>query len=103
VSEQPARVCGHWIGSEHRYCRTTDGVRHYLPGYRCPAHTPRALRGLAEIPPGPGLPAGAWTTVSPLNESRVHDALAIVSGKRRASQAARRAALTVVASRGEWL
>jgi hypothetical protein len=52
----PKTQCGHWIGAESRYCRESHGVRHYLPGYRCPQHTPRALQGLPEIPPGPGWP-----------------------------------------------
>lgn len=52
----PPTQCGHWIGSESRYCRATDGVRRYIPGHRCPVHTPNALRGLPETPPGPGWP-----------------------------------------------
>lgn len=95
TSRAPA-VCGHWIGGEQRHCGAADQVRHYLPGYRCPAHTPNALRGLPEIPPGPGVPAGAWTTPSPLNESRVHDAQAVASGKRRSNPAAYRAAQAAV-------
>ncbi|WP_200309101.1 hypothetical protein [Streptomyces adelaidensis] len=57
VQRRPSGVCSHWIGAEARYCNTADGVRRYLPGYRCPAHTPRALQGLPEFPPGPGIPA----------------------------------------------
>lgn len=53
----PNTQCGHWIGSEQRYCRSDDTIRRYLQGYRCPMHTPRALQGLPEIPPGPGIPA----------------------------------------------
>ena len=49
--------CGHWIGPERRHCKEVDGVRLYIPGRRCPAHTPNALRGLPETPPGPGWPA----------------------------------------------
>lgn len=52
----PNTQCGHWIGAESRYCRAEKGLRHYLPGYRCPQHTPRALQGLPEIPTGPGWP-----------------------------------------------
>jgi hypothetical protein len=52
----PNTQCGHWIGDEHRYCRQDEGLRHYLTGYRCPSHTPRALQGLPEIPAGPGWP-----------------------------------------------
>jgi hypothetical protein len=88
--------CAHWIGAEHRHCGSTDNVRLYLTGDRCPAHTPRALQGLDEIPPGPGLPAAAWTTPSPLNDSRVHDNQAVASGKRRSNPHAYRAAQAAV-------
>lgn len=90
------RECTHWIGAEHRHCHATDGVRPYLTGLRCPAHTPNALRGLPEVPPGPGMPAGAWTTPSPLNESRVADARAVASGKRRSNPQTYRAAQAAV-------
>lgn len=57
VSKRPvAGVCGHWLGAEFRYCRATEGVRRYITGFCCPLHTPRALQGLSEIPPGPGWP-----------------------------------------------
>ncbi|MCX5522251.1 hypothetical protein OG342_05130 [Streptomyces bobili] len=70
-----------------------DGrVRFYLTGWKCDIHAPWALAGLAEPTPGPGLPAAAWTTPSPLSDSRVHDARAIASGKRRSNPAAYRAA-----------
>jgi hypothetical protein len=49
--------CGHWIGAERRHCREGDGVRQYLPGPRCPAHSPAALAGRPEPQPGPGIPA----------------------------------------------
>lgn len=90
------RRCAHWIGAEARHCATTDGVRPYLTGLCCPLHTPNALRGLDEAPPGPGMPAAAWTTPSPLSDSRVHDARAIASGKRRSSPNAYRAAQAAV-------
>ncbi len=48
--------CSHWVGAELRYCRATDGVRFFVPGHRCPAHTPNALKGLPEVPAGPGWP-----------------------------------------------
>ncbi|MFC7909030.1 hypothetical protein [Streptomyces nigra] len=91
-SERGPVECTHWVGAEQRHCRSTDHVRLYLIGPRCPDHTPRALQGRPEIPPGPGLPPGAWTTPSPLAASRVHDAQAIASGKRRSSPQAYRAA-----------
>jgi hypothetical protein len=71
-------------------------ARLYPAGWRCNRHTPNAVRGLPELPPGPGMPAGAWLTPSPLSDSRVHDARAIASGKRRAGQAAYRAAQQAV-------
>jgi hypothetical protein len=42
------------------------------------------------------MPAAAWTTPSPLSDSRVHDARAIASGKRRSSPNAYRAAQAAV-------
>ncbi|GAA0439417.1 hypothetical protein Aca07nite_49040 [Actinoplanes capillaceus] len=45
-----AVACGHWIGGEGRYCLAADHVRPYLPGPRCPAHTPAALVGRADAP-----------------------------------------------------
>ena len=48
--------CDHWIGAERRHCKDVAGVRRFLPGFRCPAHTPRALQDLPEFPPGPGWP-----------------------------------------------
>lgn len=57
VTLRPAAgVCSHWIGAESRYCQLGDGVRRYVPGFRCPTHTPAALQGKPEIPPGPGWP-----------------------------------------------
>ena len=58
VTLRPAAgACSHWIGTESRYCQLQDGVRRYVPGFRCPAHTPNALQGKPEIPPGPGWPS----------------------------------------------
>ncbi|MEV8042433.1 hypothetical protein AB0P02_01130 [Streptomyces griseoluteus] len=67
-------------------------ARLYPCGWRCNTHAPWALAGQPEPKPGPGLPARAWTTPSPLNDSRVHDARAIASGKRRSSPQAYRTA-----------
>ncbi len=55
----PAR-CRHWIGGEHRYCLAADQLRPYLPGPRCPAHTPAALAGQ---PDPPSIPYTEETTV----------------------------------------
>ena len=99
---EQARECTHWIGSERRHCKAVDGVRAYLTGPRCPAHTPSALKGLPEPKPGPGYPAGAWTTPSPISDSRVHDARAVASGKRRASPHTYRAAQAAVREGRGW-
>ncbi|WP_432010143.1 hypothetical protein [Streptomyces cucumeris] len=87
--------CGHWDGPAARYCHTRDDVHRYVIGWRCPAHTPAAVAGRPE----PGLPAAAWTTLSPLSASRVADERAIASGKRRSHQPAYRAAQAAVATR----
>lgn len=79
----------------------TGPVRFYRTGWRCNAHSPWAEAGQPEPQPGPGYPAGAWTTPSPISDSRVHDARAIASGKRRSSQASYRAAQAAVNHRKE--
>ena len=56
ADDKPKPECDHWIGAERRHCKEGGGVRRYVTGFCCPAHTPRALQGLDEIPPGPGLP-----------------------------------------------
>ncbi|MGW3442209.1 hypothetical protein [Streptomyces sp. NPDC001076] len=90
-------MCAHWIGAEQRHCRSTDRVRPYLSGLCCPAHTPNALRGLPEVPPGPGIRPDA--PMSPLSASRVHDDRAVASGKRRSSPHTYRAAQAATAGR----
>lgn len=84
-TDAPPKQCAHWIGDEQRHCRSTAGVRLYVAGHCCPLHTPRALQGLPEIPPGPGWPAAAWTTLSPLSASALIDERAVASGRRRSS------------------
>jgi hypothetical protein len=73
--------------------------RLYPCGWRCDQHAPWALKGMDPPKPGPGLPAGAWKTPSPINDSRVHDQRAIASGKRRSSPEALRAAQADIQSR----
>ncbi|MFI7315184.1 hypothetical protein [Streptomyces hygroscopicus] len=90
--------CGHWIGAERRRCLARDSVHRYVIGWRCPLHTPAAMAGRPEPQPGPGMPAAAWTTLSPLAASAVFDARAIASGKRRSHPAAYRAAQAAVAT-----
>lgn len=85
TGREQVRECRHWIGPERRHCKEADRVRLFIGGLRCPAHTPSALKGLPEPQPGPGYPAAAWTTPSPINDSRVHDQRAVASGKRRSS------------------
>lgn len=94
--EESRAECGHWLGTERRHCQASDGVRLYGPGFRCPAHTPAAVAGRAEPPPGPGMPAGAWTALSPLGTSALVDARAVASGKRRSSPHTYRAAQAAV-------
>ncbi|MFD8970498.1 hypothetical protein ACFV0C_36850 [Streptomyces sp. NPDC059568] len=89
--------CRHWLGDERAYCRAVVGVRRYLPGLRCPLHTPSALVGRPEPRTGPGWPAGAWTTPSPQSASALFDARAVASGKRRAAAHTYRAAQRAVA------
>ncbi|MGW3410293.1 hypothetical protein [Streptomyces sp. NPDC000888] len=88
-------LCGH-MQLPH-----APGSRLYPCGWRCALHTPNALAGKPESPPGPGLPAGAYTTPSPINDSRVHDQRAIATGKRRSTPQAYRAAQAAVDHRTE--
>lgn len=85
ADQPPARECRHWVGDEQRHCRAIEGVRLYLTGLCCPLHTPNALQGKPEVPPGPGWPAAAWTTLSPLSASALLDERAVASGRRRSS------------------
>jgi hypothetical protein len=60
VKEAAVPECRHWIGAERRHCRSVDSIRDYLPGPRCPLHTPSALAGKGEPgtpPPAPVQPA----------------------------------------------
>ncbi|MCX4974268.1 hypothetical protein [Streptomyces sp. NBC_00620] len=58
MKEPTVPECRHWIGSERRHCRSVDHIHPYLTGPCCPLHTPAALAGKPEPPPGPGLPPG---------------------------------------------
>lgn len=83
MSTGPAR-CTHWLGPERRHCYSEVGVRAYLPGPRCPLHTPAAVAGQPEPPEGEGPLPGAWTTPTPDAASwAAIDAKHIRSGKRR--------------------
>lgn len=44
-------MCGHYTSGAS--CGSVIGVRHYLPGWRCPSHTPAAVAGQPE-------PSGAY-------------------------------------------
>ncbi|MER7815602.1 hypothetical protein [Streptomyces sp. NPDC096153] len=91
------------MSSEPKPCQTPvtehaeKPARLYPAGWLCDLHAPWAVAGKPEPQPGPGLPASAWTTPSPLNDSRVHDARAVASGKRRSNPQAYRAAQAAVA------
>ena len=50
TTPKPPTRCGHWIGAASRYCHTTIGVRPYLIGPRCPAHTPARIAGRPDSP-----------------------------------------------------
>lgn len=71
-------------------------ARFYVVGYRCDRHSPAALAGQPEPQPGPGWPAGAWTTPTPDAFAHVIDDRAIASGKRRSSPEEYRAAQAAV-------
>ncbi|WP_405909600.1 hypothetical protein OG742_37360 [Streptomyces sp. NBC_00828] len=88
--------CGH-VQAPHALAR----ARLFPCGWRCTLHTPNALAGKPEPPPGPGLPPGAWTTPGPINDSRIHDQRAIATGKRRSHPAAYRAAQAAADHRTE--
>lgn len=80
--------CGHWDGS--RYCGRTLAVRQYLPGPRCPIHTPARLNGHPEAAPDPTLTLTALRAARGLAgvtqaTSGLIDERAIATGKRRAS------------------
>lgn len=60
VATEPNKPCAHYIGAESRHCGNTDNVRLYLPGPRCPTHTPSAIQGLPE--PDAALPLIASPT-----------------------------------------
>lgn len=44
--------CAHWLGDLGWYCGAVE-ARFYLPGFRCPRHTPAALAGRREDKPDP--------------------------------------------------
>ncbi|MDF5756618.1 hypothetical protein [Spongiactinospora sp. TRM90649] len=55
-------VCGFWLAPAHRHCRVREAVRRYPIGWRCAAHTPRTMAGLAPSPPAaPYTLPPAWT------------------------------------------
>jgi hypothetical protein len=78
----PIGPCGHFLGAQHRHCGSREGVRPYLVGPRCPAHTPAALAGHAEpgsrlvsVPPV-GVPLGV---PHPCNDLRKRAQLRVVA------------------------
>ncbi|MFI6903063.1 hypothetical protein ACIBKY_17505 [Nonomuraea sp. NPDC050394] len=102
--------CTHWNGAAATHCGATP-TRPYLPGPRCPAHTPSALAGRPEPTGGHCAPkrcyCGECPSYTPHNpypslaDSWVTDARNIATGKRRASPAVQAAAKTTVAEQKE--
>lgn len=87
-------------------CGTHEGVRAYLNGPCCPAHTPAALAGHAEVVVDPtrtlaalrarrGIDAGAHQ----LPATTVVDERAVTSGKRRSSTHVHQAMKAAAAAR----
>jgi hypothetical protein len=79
-----APACQHWTPSG--YCHAAGGVRHYLTGHRCPAHTPAAEHGRPE--PVEGYPdpfPGAQAYVFRRTDTQLIDDRAIASGRRRST------------------
>lgn len=100
-------TCTHWDGTAHVLCGAVP-ARLYLPGPRCPAHTPAALAGRPEPQPGRCAPNRCYGGCCPSwRPDTVHyvagetwaavDARAIASGKRRASPAVQAAAKATIA------
>jgi hypothetical protein len=93
-----AQSCGHGAGK----CSRTSGVRMYLPGLRCPDHTPARLAGTPEPDAARSCapkrcycgrcPSWRTDTVYPVGEETVLDVRAVASGRRRSSLRAYRAA-----------
>lgn len=104
-----SRACGH-VQTGWGTCGATEGVRLYLPGPRCPDHTPARLAGRPEANPDPALSLtglrDAWYAArglaapqafTPSGETVV-DQRAIASGKRRSSPGRYRQAQQAVES-----
>lgn len=92
MTDHRARPCP--VPDEH-----AGPVHPYPCGWRCDRHAPWAIAGRPKPQPGPGLPAGAWTTPAPQAASAVVDDRAIASGKRRSNPQAYRAAQAAVSRR----
>lgn len=74
--------CWHWIGGVG-YCLQPP-VAFFMIGYRCPLHTPAAIAGRPEPPPGD---PPRVRPAPPMGASLLFDDRAIASGKKRASHA----------------
>lgn len=91
------RRCDHWTDGPG-YCKSPQGIRYYLIGWRCPAHTPARLAGHEEDIPDPtrtlaGIRAAAGSAFHfNRNDTALNDDRAIASGRRRSTPEAYRAA-----------
>ena len=92
-------ICTHFDGG--RMCAASGAdVRLFVTGSRCPAHTPAALAGNAEVTPDPSRTLAALRTAAglpvdaapPIASSSLNDERAVASGKRRSSTSSYRAA-----------
>jgi hypothetical protein len=93
IADGSGPPCDFWDGATGSYCRREAGVRRFLPGLRCPDHTPAALVGQPEAPERNGTPwwirDGKPIPLPPL--PTVFDVRAVTGG-RRASGTRRRQA-----------
>ncbi|UWZ53866.1 bifunctional DNA primase/polymerase [Dactylosporangium aurantiacum] len=69
-----AARCGFWIAADQRHCGTTDGTRTYLPGERCPQHTPAALAGRPE-PPSASITGETEMELRPASQALLRNAI----------------------------
>jgi hypothetical protein len=82
-------ICTFWV--EFRYCGEAEDVRMFLPGMRCPAHTPAAVNGRPENPINPAMTLDGLRRAAGLEfnyrptDSALVDNRAVASGRRRSN------------------